>query len=228
MPIEKSFFAFFTELENNNELEWFHANKKRYETTVKEPFMALIEDVVGRTLKLEPELIATPVKNMLYRVNRDIRFAKDKSPYKEYLAATIGPGGTKNKMNPAAYLHLGPKEGYICGGAFWFEDKEVLTNVRRFMMANEKRLNKLLKDKKWLDAFGEMLGTKNKRLPPEFAAATEKLPVLYHTQFYWCANFDPEMALENDFAAFVADKIKAGFPLTQFLREAIYGVKLSG
>ncbi len=124
MPLQKPFFDFLKELTKNNSSEWFHANKKRYEAQVKEPFLALLEEVVVKAVKFEPDLATTPLKSMMFRINRDIRFSKDKSPYKTYLSATIGKGGTRNKLYPAAYLHLGLDEAYVCSGAYWFEDKE--------------------------------------------------------------------------------------------------------
>ena len=223
MPIEKPFFDFLKELAKNNESEWFHANKKRYEAQVKEPFLNLLEEIVIKAVKFEPGLAATAIKSMMFRINRDIRFSKDKSPYKTYLAATIGEGGTRNKIHPATYLHIGIDEAYICNGAYWFEDKETLTRVRRFIVDNDKRFQKLVGDKKWKAAFGEMLGHKNKRLAPEFAAAAEKQPLLFNTQLYWCAEFKSKRALEKDFAGFVAETMKTGMPLTHFLREAISG-----
>src|ERR1044072_6236178 len=107
MPLQKPFFDFLKEPTKNNNSEWFHANKKRYEEQVKEPFLALLEEVVIKAVKFEPDLATTPLKSMMFRINRDIRFSKDKSPYKPYLAATIGKGGTRNKIYPATYLHLG-------------------------------------------------------------------------------------------------------------------------
>ena len=92
MAIEKSFLTFLKDLSKNNESEWFHANKKRYESDVKLPFLELLEQVVIKAVKFEPELAATPVKSMMFRLNRDIRFSKDKRPYKEYISATIGEG----------------------------------------------------------------------------------------------------------------------------------------
>ncbi len=222
MPLEKSFFSFLKDLSKNNNIEWFHANKKRYEKELKEPFLGLIQEIVVGAVKFEPELAATPVKSMMFRINRDIRFSKDKSPYKTYLAATIGEGGTRNKLYPATYLHIGIDEAYLCSGAYWFEDKETLTRVRRFIMKNNKRFAKLVGDKKWRSAFGEMLGHKNKRLGPEFVAAAEKQPLLFNTQLYWCAEFNPKKALEKDFVSFAAATIKTGKPLTDFMREAIY------
>src|SRR5262245_18204891 len=78
MPLEKTFFDFLKDLSKNNNTEWFHANKKRYETQFKEPFIALLEEIVAKMVKFEPELAATPVKSMMFRINRDIRFSKNK------------------------------------------------------------------------------------------------------------------------------------------------------
>lgn len=220
--MEKSFLTFLKDLGKNNELEWFHANKKRYESDVKLPFLELLEQVVVKAVRFEPELAATPVKSMMFRLNRDIRFSKDKRPYKEYISATIGEGGTRNKIHPATYLHIGLKESFICSGAYWFEDKDTLTRVRRYIVANDRRFAKLVGDKKWNAAFGKMLGEKNKRLPPEFVAPAEKQPLLFNTQLYWCAEFDAKRILEKDFPAYVADAMKTSKPLTDFLREAIY------
>ena len=83
----------------------------------------------------------------------------------------------------------------------------MLARVRRFIVKNDKRFKKLVEDKKWQVAFGEMLGHKNKRLGPEFVAAAEKQPLLFNTQLYWCAEFKPKKALEKDFASFVADSM---------------------
>ena len=221
MPIEKSFFTFLKELTENNNIEWFHANKKRYEAQVKGPFLALLEEIVVKAVKFEPELAATPVKSMMFRLNRDIRFSKNKDPYKDHISGLIGKYGTRDKMYPSAYLHLSLKECFVCSGAYWFE-RETLAKVRRFIMKNDKRFKKLVEDKKWVAAFGEMRGEKNKRLAPEFVAAAEKQPLLFNTQLYWCAEFNSKKALDKDFASFVAGTMKTGLPLTEFLREAIY------
>jgi uncharacterized protein (TIGR02453 family) len=220
MPIDKSFFSFLKELTQNNNLEWFHANKKRYEAQVKEPFLGLLQDVVIKAVKFEPDLAATPVKSMMFRLNRDVRFSKNKDPYKDHISALIGKYGTKDKMYPSAYLHLSLGDCFVCSGAYWFE-KETLARVRRFIMKNDKRFAKLLADKKWQASCNGMLGEKNKRLAPEFLAAAEKQPLLYNTQLYWCAEFNSKKALEKDFASFVADTMKAGLPMTEFLREAM-------
>jgi hypothetical protein len=141
------------------------------------------------------------------------------------MAATIGAGGTRNKIYPATYMHLGEKEGFLASGAYWFEDKETLTRVRRFIVKNDRRFAKLTADKKWLAMFGGMLGAKNKRLAPEFIEAAEKQPLLYNTQLYWYAEFKSKQALEKDFPQYVADAMKTSQPLNQFLREAIYSEK---
>ena len=92
----KDFIGFFSDLENNNNRDWFHENKKRYETSVKGPFESLVSALISELSKVYPEMTITP-KDAIFRINRDIRFSKDKSPYKTHMAALISPGGKKDK-----------------------------------------------------------------------------------------------------------------------------------
>ena len=106
-----AYFTFFTELANNNSSEWFNANKTRYERDVKTPFLSFLESLVQLLKNTEPDLENVETKKMLFRINRDIRFSKDKRPYKEHLAASVGKFGTKDKMYPGHYIHIGVEEG---------------------------------------------------------------------------------------------------------------------
>ena len=85
---EKEFIAFFLELEVNNHKEWFHENKKRYEQYVKEPFYNFVAEMIKRINKDDPSIAIEP-KEAIFRINRDIRFSKDKQPYKNYYHALV-------------------------------------------------------------------------------------------------------------------------------------------
>ncbi len=106
--LSKSVFDFLKDLAENNNLEWFHSNKKRYEKEGKTPFIDFVSELRERLLTIEPRLAEVPVKKMIFRINRDICFSRDKSPYKDHFAALISPEGTKNKVIPAHYLHISP------------------------------------------------------------------------------------------------------------------------
>ncbi len=119
--LQQSYFDFFSELAQNNDRDWFLANKPRYESIAKEPFLALVDKIVVALADSEPDLSLIPAKQMLFRINRDARFSKDKRPYKEHLSASIGRFGTKDKLYPGHYLQLSSGESMIAGGAYFFE-----------------------------------------------------------------------------------------------------------
>ena len=144
--LNQDYFDYFQDLSKNNDREWFNANKKRYEKSAKEPFIELVDKIVVALADSEPELSLIPSKQMLFRINRDIRFAKDKRPYKEHLSASIGRFGTKDKLYPGHYFQLGAHESMIAGGAYFFEEKETLLRVRRYIMDNAERFSELIND----------------------------------------------------------------------------------
>lgn len=221
--LEQSYFDFFAELARNNEREWFLSQKTRYESTVKAPFLHLLEQITASLNDSEPELSLIPAKQMLFRINRDARFSKDKRPYKEHLSASIGRFGTKDKLYPGHYLQLSAHDSFIAGGAYFFEEKETLLRVRRYVVDNSDAFNALISDKKFTSKWGEMRGERNKRMQPEFAEVVEHQPFVANKQFYWQAQLDAKLALRPDFPNILRGYFEAAQPLNAFLREAIYG-----
>jgi uncharacterized protein (TIGR02453 family) len=223
MPIiQPAYFQFFSELSMNNHRDWFHANKKRYENDVKAPFIQVLTEIVEKLADSEPDLGLVPVKQMLFRINRDIRFSKDKRPYKEHFSGSISRFGTRDKIYPGHYLEIGLERTFIAGGAYFFEEKETLYRVRRYISENLETFDALLSNPNFVEKFGSMAGEKNKRLPAEFAQHVEKQPLIANTQFYWSAILDPESALSDNFTDTLKTYLEAAQPLNQFLVEAIY------
>jgi uncharacterized protein (TIGR02453 family) len=220
--LNQAYFDFFEELALNNDRDWFHANKKRYEKDVKEPFLSLVEAVVASLHDTEPDLALIPAKQMLFRINRDIRFSKDKRPYKEHLSASVGRFGTKDKLYPGHYFQIGAVDSFIAGGAYFFEEKETLLRVRRYIMDNHERFLRLLNDPNFVGKWETIKGEKNKRLPPEFAEISDIHPLIFNTQFYWGKNIDPKLALQEDFVEILRGYFEAAQPMNQFLVEAMY------
>ena len=110
--------AFLHELAAEQDREWFAANKQRYEERWVEPMTALLEDIKARTAKAYAPIKLTPPK--LFRIYRDTRFSKDKSPYKTHVAGWIGAGSSG-----ALYVHFGIDEEFVGVGTYFFEDKQI-------------------------------------------------------------------------------------------------------
>ena len=220
--LKQTYFDFFEELALNNNRDWFTAQKKRYEKDVKEPFIKLVETVVESLHDSEPDLSLIPAKQMLFRINRDIRFSKDKRPYKEHLSASIGRFGTKDKIHPGHYLQIGSNETFIAGGAYFFEEKTMLHRVRNFIAQYPERFAELIDNQDFKSKWGTIKGEKNKRLPPEFIEDHKQQPLIANTQFYWSATFQPSDVLKPNFAEILRGYYETAQPLNGFLREAMF------
>lgn len=216
---------FLYELSQNNNRDWFEKNKKRYEADLKKPFEALVGAVIERVLRFEPAFGPITPKDSIFRIYRDTRFSKDKSPYKAHVSASFTPKGIKlsgEAMSyPGYYLHLEFGALWIGGGAY-FLDKEPLRKVRAAIAQDPAALHKLLNAKDFTEKYGALRGETNKVMPPEFKEAAKAEPLLFQKQFYFMAELDPENALRPDFADFVAAHFEAGKPLNDYFRAAIF------
>ncbi len=141
-------FTFLNELAQNNSREWFAANKARYEAAVREPSLRLIADLAEPLRTISPELVANPKKvgGSLFRIHRDTRFSKDKTPYKTHIGMTFYHAATKAVKRgdqgnaamgqldgPVYYLHVAPGACFM-GGGIWHPQSETLKRIRNFLI----------------------------------------------------------------------------------------------
>ena len=215
----QAYHSFFKELAANNHRDWFHANKKRYEADVKKPFDRFVGEVI-EALKAEGEAIEIQPKDAIFRINRDIRFSKDKSPYKLNRSAIISKYGRKDKSYPGLYMDFGPEKLWIGGGAY-FLDKEQLYDVRDHMLKHPKKFKNAIGDKDFIDTYGEIQGEKNKIVPKEFKAISEDLPEIMNKQFYFMSEHAPSDLLKDDLLDKVMQCWKASRKMDRFLQEAL-------
>ena len=123
-------FAFLKGLARNNNRDWFQAHKDDYEADLKEPFLDFISDAGPQLAKISKHIVADPRPNggSLFRIYRDVRFSKDKSPYKTHAGAHFQVGG-KGVHGPGYYLHIEPGECFVAGG-MWMPDPKALQMIR--------------------------------------------------------------------------------------------------
>ncbi|MBX7150358.1 DUF2461 domain-containing protein [bacterium] len=217
----KEFLEFFRLLEKNNSTEWFRENKPWYETAVKEPFYRLVEEMIQRIHQYDPKVAIAP-KDAIFRINRDIRFSKDKSPYKTHASALISREGKKSKEAPGFYFQLSAHEIMIAGGAYMVE-KENLHKIRTKIARSPKEFEKLLKHADFKKKFGALQGETNKILPKEFQSAVKTQPLIANKQFYYMAELPVKAITGNLLPDVMMAYYKAGQAVNSFLREAMYG-----
>ncbi len=214
------YIQFFKDLAANNERDWFHANKKRYENSVKLPFYKFLEDAIQEAGKLDTR-INPEVKNTVFRINRDIRFSKNKEPYKLHMSAIISPNGRKDLEFPGLYLQFGADKIWIGGGAYNLE-KEKLQDIRYSLIDKPGELKKLLDDKSFKSLYTSIRGEQNKILPKEFKEAGSTEPLIFQKQFYYMAELDSSIILKDDFLKVVAKHFSAAKPINDYLEKAMF------
>lgn len=193
----QDFLDFFMELAPNNHKEWFDENRSRYHKSVKEPFDAFVKALIIEMRKTNPALNELEAKNCVFRINRDIRFSKDKTPYKLNRSAAISPGGRKDHSEAGLYFEFTPEHVRVYSGVYQ-PSKEQLLAIREEIADNQTKFKKIITDKKFVETFGEIKGDKNARLPKELKEAGEKQPLIFNKQFYIYHTMSPELILADN------------------------------
>ena len=215
----KDYFDFFKELAADNSKDWFDINRDRYKKSVKEPFDQFVTDVITEVSKLDPRIEIT-YKEAVFRINRDIRFSKDKTPYKLNRSAIISPKGRKDKAYPGLYIELSPEHFRIYGGVY-MPDKDQLYNIRETIVQEPKTLKKLMSDKNFVAVYKELRGEKNKVIAKEFKEAGAEFDVVYNKQWYWFTELPIKTALSEDLIKDVIDAYKVNKPMMDYFSKAM-------
>lgn len=213
-----SFLEFFKELSKNNTTVWFNENRKTYEKEVKKPFAFFVEEMISQIQKHEPEVQIKPSEAIM-RINKDIRFSKDKTPYNTHVAANISVYGKKDKSYPGFYFQLSPEGIMIYGGAYMVE-KNTLQNIRNSISDNLKTFAAVYNEQGFKEKFGTIQGEQNKRIPPEFQSILEKEPLIANKQFYYSASLKPKIITSAELPEKLMEYYVAGKKVNDFLKLA--------
>ena len=217
---QKDFLDFFIELAPNNNKDWFDLNRKRYENSVKEPFKKFVNHIISKLAEIDPAFKELEAKDCIFRINRDIRFSKDKQPYKMQVSAVVSPLGKKSKAINGVYFELGPEHLRVYGGVYEI-DKDDLLAVREGIAENIAEFQKTYNNPLFVKTFGELKGEKNKIIPKELKLAAEKEPLIFNKQWYFYTQFEPERILIDNLDETIINCYKAGRPVEEFFNKLI-------
>jgi uncharacterized protein (TIGR02453 family) len=216
----EDYLHFFIELAGNNHKTWFDENRKRYETSVKKPFYAFTQHLIDQLAKKDPAFAELQSKDCVFRINRDIRFSKDKTPYKLMCSAVVAPNGKKSKAVNGIYFELSPEHVRAYGGIYEI-DKEDLEAVREGIASNMDEFRSIYSSKNFKKTFGEILGEKNKVLPAHLKEAAQEENLILNKQWYFYAEFPAEQVLSEDLDQLMLSCYEAGKPIEQFFNQFI-------
>jgi uncharacterized protein (TIGR02453 family) len=216
-------FDFLRELKDHNDRDWFNANKARYEAHVQEPALAFIEDFGYRLQSISPHFRADTRKTggSLFRIYRDTRFSKDKTPYKTNTGMHFRHKAAKDAHAPGFYLHLAPDQVFG-GGGMWHPDTKTATKIRQAIVDNPERWREATRQPPFTDRLdiggdGNML----KRVPSGFDASFEFADDLRRRDYFGWAELSERQATTPGFLNEYTRVCEAAAPLVKFICDAL-------
>jgi uncharacterized protein (TIGR02453 family) len=222
----KDFFAFFKELKQNNERAWFEENKQRYRDSVQAPMSAFITAMAPRLAKISKNFRADPKPNggSMFRIYRDVRFSKNKQPYKEHAACHFRHASAKDVHAPGYYMHFGDNEVF-CGGGMYMPEPPALAHIRDAIVKKPAAFKAMKADKAFVKTFGA-LGTDHvlSRPPRGYDPNHPLIEDIKKKSFFAMHEFSVKDAQSPKYPDQVAAVFKAATPLMKFLCNA-QGVK---
>ncbi len=219
--ITPELFDFFSELKINNNREWFQANKERYERYVREPLLQFVEDFGVRLAEISPYYVADARRSggSLFRINRDIRFSADKSPYKTAAGIQFRHESGKDVHAPGFYLHLEPG-GVFAGMGLWQPDSRTLGLIRDGLVQNSARWLEIVSAETFKATF--TLGGESLQRPPKGYDPTHPLiQDIKRKDFIASVPFTEADACAPDFIDRFSDVCRIGAPFVGFLTVAV-------
>lgn len=210
-------FAFLRDLKANNNREWFAENKPRYEELIKTPALRLIEDFAPHLKKISPHFMATP--RSLFRIYRDTRFSKDKTPYKTATGIHFRHDRAKDAYAPGFYFHVEPKQVFVAMG-IWHPQSPALRMIRERIVEDPAGWKKASRGKRFTEAF-ELEGESLKRPPRGIDPDHALIDDLKRKDFIGVQRVTQSFATGSDLPKELAARFKVGAPLVRYLCDAL-------
>ena len=218
---DKKLFNFLRELRKNNDREWFKARKARFEEQVRDPLLRFVADVGPRLAKISPYIVADPrpVGGSVFRIYRDTRFSKDKSPYKTNIGAHFKHAAGKDVHAPGYYLHLEPGN-IFAGTGIWRPDSKALGKIRDAIVEDTDLWKKITTRKSFAGGC-TLSGDQLKRPPRGYDKDHPFIEDLKRKDFVTFTNFTEKDACAADFMTRFVRVCRNAAPFMKFISDAI-------
>ncbi len=210
--ITKETLNFLIQLKNNNNREWFTENKlefKRHEQSVK-AFFEAVANKLGNHDEIE--------RTKMFRIYRDVRFSKDKTPYKAHLAGSFSRAGAQKRGG--YYLHIKPGDSFLATG-FWNPNKEDLLRIRKELEEDASELREIIAEDNFKAAWGELEGDELKTAPKGFDKTHKDIDLIKKKQFVFTQKFTDKQVLSANFADEVNEAFRAIRPFFDYMSDVL-------
>ena len=210
--ITKETLGFLRELKENNNREWFTANKGEFQKahTNAKTFFLDLKDALGNHDEIE--------KHKLFRIYRDVRFSPDKTPYKPHFAGSYSRAGASRRGG--YYLRIRPGESFIAGG-FWEPNKEDLLRIRKELELDADEFRKVIGEPKFKKVWGELMGDEVKTAPKGFDRNHPNIDLIRKKGFIFVRNFSDKQVTASSFLSEVNDSFKAIRPYFDLMSDIL-------
>ncbi len=214
-------FEFLSDLRRNNRREWFLANKGRYEVEVRDPMLRFIGDFAGPLRKISRHFVADakPSGGSLFRLHRDTRFSRDKSPYKTNVAAHFRHEAARDAHAPGFYLHLEPDQVFLAAG-LWHPDGDALAQVRQAIVDKPALWRRALSGQAFR-ARCSLSGDGLVRPPKGYDPTHPLIDDIKRKDFVAVTRFTEKQACARDFLDQCAEAYRVQSPLVAFVTGAL-------
>ena len=217
--LSQNLIQFLYELKENNNREWFHSNNATYQIAKKE-FEHFIALVIMEISQFDSTIKNVNPKDCIFRINRDIRFSNDKSPYKTNFGGFIVPGG-RNAGYAGYYIHIEP-ENYFLAGGIYMPPADRLKAVRNEIYENIESFKKIIYNKDFVKHFGELSLEDKLKMPPKgFPKDFKDIDLLKYKHYTVSKTLDEKLIVSKDFIKEIAKTFKVLNPFISFINEAI-------
>ena len=219
MRISASTLSFLEELSLNNNKERFHEHRPKYDHA-KQEFLAFVEQAAEKLNAIDPRIDAIDPKKAMFRINRDIRFSKDKSPYKNNFGANIAPGWRKSPF-AAYYIHLCPWNNSFIGWWVYRPESIVVTSIRNHIWKHPKKFQKILSQPSFIETFERPLWQTLKRPPRGFDKDHVAIDYIKMKDWYVLHWLKDSEVIHTNFLERIIHMFEIVYEYNAFLNEAI-------
>lgn len=215
----KKTIVFLKNLKKNNNRPWFEKHREEFEHEVKLPMQSMIVALQPHFQRFAPEVEVHP-KRSLFRIYRDVRFSKDKSPYKTHVAAHFVPRGkTKGTEGPGYYFHVEPGQIFV-GVGIYMPQGDQLKNIRKAIAGKSDQFLSIVREPSFKRMFGTLAGEKLQRAPQGFEPDHPMAEWLKLKQFFVFVEWPEAKCHKKSFVIDVARVCETAAPLARFLDSA--------
>jgi len=218
--IEPATMQFLTGISRNNNKPWFEKNRSAYENA-KQNILETSARLIAAIGKFDPPVLKISEKDTTFRINRDVRFSKNKAPYKSNMAIYINPDG-KKANSPGYYFHVEPGKSFIAAGV-WMPEPAMLAKIRQEIDYNLANWKKAIGKKSFTRSFPQGLSLEDSLVRPPKGYDTDNpaIKFLRLKSFIVTRAFSNKEITQNDMVKQLASHFKQAKPLIDFLRTAI-------